>query len=513
MAPAHRIMSARIEQVPPPDDNVARLRVPPHSREAEQAVLGGLLQDNAALVVAAELLTEADFYGFEHRLIFAAIADLIEDGNTADVITVFERLEVNGKASDCGGLPYLHSLYTGVPSASGLRSYAAIVRERSVLRKLIAASDEIATAAFNTQGRAASEIIADGFAKVRAIASEAPDAKALPMLSFDQLRAQAQAVSWTVKHILPADSVGLLFGASGTFKTYIAIDAAMHVVHGLKWLGRRTKKGPALFIAGEGGTGLAARLEAWHRARRLPAPPGNMLRVVPVALDLGTDAWRVAEAAAAAGIQPSIVVVDTFSQTFSGEENSANEVAEYFRQVGNHLRAMWKCTVLVIHHSGHSATDRPRGSSTMQANTSFLLGAFRDEKEMLATLTCAHMKDGRSFDDAIFQVNVQNLGTDEDGDQITQLVARHLSSAEEVQDAMAAEHKAGRGGHNQLIVSLASNGMKEAELRKAFYEDCSVPDADSRRMAYFRARKWALSKQFFEIAQGIVIVTEPEKRT
>jgi KaiC/GvpD/RAD55 family RecA-like ATPase len=221
----------------------------------------------------------------------------------------------------------------------------------------------------------------------------------------------------------------------------------------------------------------------------------------------------VLDAAKAAGIEPSIVVVDTFSQTFSGEENSANEVAAYFREVGNHLRALWHCTVLVIHHSGHSATDRPRGSSSMQANTSFLLGAFRDEKEMLATLTCVHMKDGRAFDDAIFQVNVQQLGTDADGDQVTQLVARHLSSAEEVQDAMAAEHKAGRGGHNQLIVSLAHNGMKEAELRKAFYEDCATDTTDGRRQAYFRARKWAIEKQFFEIAKGIVIVTEPEKRT
>lgn len=505
MATAPR-MSARIEQVPPPDDNVARLRVPPHSREAEQAVLGGLLQDNAALVVASELLTEADFYGFEHRLIFAAIADLIEDGMSADVITVFERLETNGKSADCGGIAYLNALQLGVPSAAGMRSYASIVRERAMLRKLIAASDEIATAAFNTQGRAAADVIAEGFAKVRAIASEAPDSKALPLLSFEQLRAEAQAVSWTVKHILPADSVGLLFGASGTFKTYIAIDAAMHIVHGLKWLGRRTKKGPALFIAGEGGTGLAGRIEAWHRARRLPAPPASMLRVIPVALDLGAEAWRVADAAKAAGIEPAIVVIDTFSQTFSGEENSANEVAAYFREVGNHIRALWHCTVLVIHHSGHSATDRPRGSSSMQANTSFLLGAFRDEKEMLATLTCVHMKDGRSFDDAIFQVNVQQLGTDEDGDQVTQLVARHLSSAEEVQDAMAAEHKAGRGGHNQLIVSLASNGMKEAELRKVFYEDCAVDDPESRRKAYFRARKWAMSRGMFEVVQGIVVL-------
>lgn len=507
MASVHRMSTARIELQPPPDDDVARLRVPPHSREAEQALIGGLLTDNSALPIATELVSAADFYAFEHRLIFAAIADLIEDGRAADVITVFERLEANGKADECGGLVHLNSLAQCVPSASGTRSYATIVRDRATLRRLIAASDEIATSAFNPQGRAATEVVADSFAKVRAIAAEAPDAKALPLMSFDDLRAASQAVTWTVKHVLPADSVGLLFGASGTFKTYIAIDAAMHVVHGLKWLGRRTKQGPALIIAGEGGTGLASRIDAWHRARRLTPPPASMLRVIPVALDLGAEAWRVADAATAAGIVPSIVVIDTFSQTFAGEENSANEVAAYFRQIGNRLRALWRCTVLVIHHSGHSATDRPRGSSTMQANTSFLLGAFRDEKEMLATLTCAHMKDGRTFDDATFQLNVQHLGADEDGDQITQLVARHLSSSEDIQDAMAAEQRAGRGGGNQLIVSLAHSGMRETELRKAFYEDCGLDSQDARRQAYFRARKWAEQRQFFEVAEGIVIVT------
>ena len=92
MATAPR-MSARIEQVPPPDDNVARLRVPPHSREAEQAVLGGLLQDNAALVVASELLTEADFYGFEHRLIFAAIAEELGLLGATAVLTAAQGLD------------------------------------------------------------------------------------------------------------------------------------------------------------------------------------------------------------------------------------------------------------------------------------------------------------------------------------------------------------------------------------------------------------------------------------
>ncbi|MEW6705648.1 MAG: replicative DNA helicase [Pseudomonadota bacterium] len=143
----------------PRDDEVARLRVPPHSIEAEQSVLGGLLLDNGAWDRAGDLLTDSDFYRFEHRVIYAAIGTLINASKPADVITVFEQLQSLGKAEECGGLKYLNDLAQSVPSAANLRRYAEIVRERAILRKLIAASDEIATKAFNPQGMPVSQIL------------------------------------------------------------------------------------------------------------------------------------------------------------------------------------------------------------------------------------------------------------------------------------------------------------------------------------------------------------------
>ena len=144
---------------PGSDDEVARLRVPPHSVEAEQSVLGGLLIDNSAWDRAGDLLQESDFYRFEHKQIFAAIGKLINGGKPADVVTVFEELSSLGKAADCGGLAYLNALAQSVPSAANLRRYAEIVRERAVLRKLVTASDEIASAAMNPQGRPVKDIV------------------------------------------------------------------------------------------------------------------------------------------------------------------------------------------------------------------------------------------------------------------------------------------------------------------------------------------------------------------
>ena len=156
----------------PRDDEVARLRVPPHSVEAEQSVLGGLLLDNLAWDRAADLLTDSDFYRHEHKLIFAAIATLVNASKPADVITVFEQLQSLGKADDCGGLAYLNALAQSVPSAANIRRYAEIVRERAILRKLIAASDEIATHAFNPQGRPVNQILDEAEGKIFKIGEE-----------------------------------------------------------------------------------------------------------------------------------------------------------------------------------------------------------------------------------------------------------------------------------------------------------------------------------------------------
>ena len=154
------------------DQQIAQLRVPPHSIEAESSVLGGLLLDNTAWDRMGDLLTDNDFYRHEHKLIFAAISALINSSKPADVITVYEQLQNQGKAEGMGGLGYLNSLAQYVPSASNIRRYAEIVRERSILRKLVTASDEIATNAFNPQGRPVERILDEAEQKIFNIGEE-----------------------------------------------------------------------------------------------------------------------------------------------------------------------------------------------------------------------------------------------------------------------------------------------------------------------------------------------------
>src|SRR5690606_11047258 len=126
----------------PADPQLEYLRVPPHSIEAEQSVLGGLLLDNTAWDRIADVLVEEDFYRHDHRLIWHHIARLIGLARPADVITVNESLISAGKAEETGGLAYLNALAHNTPSAANLWRYAEIVRQRAVTRKPVSLADE-----------------------------------------------------------------------------------------------------------------------------------------------------------------------------------------------------------------------------------------------------------------------------------------------------------------------------------------------------------------------------------
>ena len=160
------------EESPSVDRQLAQLRIPPHSLEAESSVIGGLLLDNTAWDKIGDVLIDADFYRYEHRLVFAAVSTLINANRAADVITVFEHMQTQGKAEEIGGLAYLNSLAQYVPSSANIRRYAEIVRERSILRKLISVSDEIATSAMSTKGKAVPLILDEAEQKIFNIGEE-----------------------------------------------------------------------------------------------------------------------------------------------------------------------------------------------------------------------------------------------------------------------------------------------------------------------------------------------------
>lgn len=194
----------------PPDPQIENLRLPPHSAEAEASVLGGLLLENDAFDRVGDLLTDNDFYRYEHRIIYASLSRLIAASKPADAITVHEDLQRQGKAQEAGGLPYLGQLVQQVPSASNIRRYAEIVRERSILRQLVSVSDEIASRAFNPKGRPVSQILDDAESLIFKIGEESARLKQ----GFQPIQALAPALLERVEErsVSPNDITGVATG-------------------------------------------------------------------------------------------------------------------------------------------------------------------------------------------------------------------------------------------------------------------------------------------------------------
>ena len=159
------------------DEEVSALSMPPHSMEAEQSVIGGLLLENSAWDRIADVVTGEDFYRHEHRVIFRSISKLVNESRPADVITVQEELERNDELEATGGFNYLVTLAQNTPSAANIRRYAEIVRERSVMRRLAEVGTEIARSAYNPQGRDAGQLLDEAENKVFQIAESTAKSK------------------------------------------------------------------------------------------------------------------------------------------------------------------------------------------------------------------------------------------------------------------------------------------------------------------------------------------------
>jgi replicative DNA helicase len=407
-----------------PDDDVARLRVPPHSVEAEQSVLGGLLLDNGAWDRVGDLLGESDFYRYEHRLIYVGISALVNATKPADVITVFEQLQSLGKAEECGGLAYLNALAQSVPSAANIRRYAEIVRERSVLRKLVQASDEIATSAFNPQGRPVAQILDEAEGRIFRIGEEGSKSRQ-GFQSMDQLVVQlidrvnelhengAEEVTgvrtgfYDLDRLtagLQAGDLIVLAARPSMGKTALALNIAEHVAvkEGLPVVVFSMEMGAsqlALRMVGSLGridqqhlrTG-ALRDDEWGRLSEAVEKLGKVSLFIDESGSLSPSELRArARRQARQCGQLGLIVVD-YLQLMSGssessEENRATVIGEISRALKSLAKEL-KCPVMALsqlNRSVESRTDkRPlmsdlRESGAIEQDADVIMFIYRDE--------------------------------------------------------------------------------------------------------------------------------------
>ncbi len=161
------------------DGDFAKLKLPPHSLEAEQSVLGGLMIAGDVWDSVADMVGEGDFFRPEHRLIFACMARLVAQEQPIDVVTLAETLARNGELESVGGTAYLAEIAGATPSVANIRAYAQAVRERAIFRSLISAANAIADTSFNPEGRSSDEVLDEAERCIMQIAEERPKAGGL----------------------------------------------------------------------------------------------------------------------------------------------------------------------------------------------------------------------------------------------------------------------------------------------------------------------------------------------
>jgi hypothetical protein len=323
------------------------------------------------------------------------------------------------------------------------------------------------------------------------------------LLSLHELTLQAAAIKWQVKHAIPDDAIGMYFGASGTFKSFIALDHALHVAHGLPWMGRKTVAGRVVYVAAEGGAGIARRVHAWHLQHGREQATNFHVCITPLILSLSQQVEMLATAIAELETPPRLVVIDTLSQTFAGDENSATDMAAYLRLLNASIRSRFGCTVIVIHHSGHAAAERPRGSSAILANVDFMFGVYRTDPDALSChVEVVKQKDGDKIPSQLFEMQRHVVGADEDGEEVASLVA----CWHDMVGAVVATAGARLSAHEQAILGAFGGQAEcyESTMRSALYEAMADAKPDTKKKAFKRSMESLVRKHLIEhTAHGV----------
>jgi replicative DNA helicase len=407
----------------PDDPQLDAIKLPPHSIEAEQSILGGLLLDNEAADRIGDLVSEDDFYSDAHRVIYRHVLGLAADGKPVDVVTLSEALGQVQKLDYVGGLAYLGALVANVPSAANIRHYAQIVRERSILRQLAATAGEIADSAFNPLGRNARMVLDEAEAKVLHIAEQGSRGQRTFQPLKDLLVSAVDRIETLYNRDNPSDVTGvatgfadldretaglqpgdlvIVAGRPSMGKTALALNIGEHVAIDLKL--------PVVVFSMEMGAsqlamrmiGSVGRLDQ-HKLRTGRLAPDDWERLstalgrlseAPMLID-ETPALNAIEVRSRARRlqkqygQLGLVIVDYLQlmQAQSAGENRATEISEISRSL-KALAKELKVPVVALSQLNRSLEQRPnkrpvmsdlRESGAIEQDADVILFIYRDE--------------------------------------------------------------------------------------------------------------------------------------
>jgi hypothetical protein len=293
--------------------------------------------------------------------------------------------------------------------------------------------------------------------------------------------AQGQPPQWMIKGVLPRAQLAVLFGESGSGKSFAALDMAVDIAMGTSWRDLTTKKGRVVYIAAEGAGGFRKRLKAiaFERGLELEQIPIGVIADAPNLME-GRDAKAVAQSIVDAG-GADLVIVDTFAQTMPGaNENAGEDVGKALAHCKG-IHAATGALVMLVHHSGKDSSKGARGWSGLRAAADVELEVVRADEAR--SLSVTKQKDGEDGAEFAFKLQTVVLGIDEDGEEITSCVVEHgTGKVARVRD------RGPRGSLAKLVMSafydlkqLGSEVVEYTQLKQAVIDQLPHDELDGRR--------------------------------
>lgn len=276
-------------------------------------------------------------------------------------------------------------------------------------------------------------------------------------------------IAWLVRNYIETDSLALLFGDPGCGKSFAAIDLACCIATGSSWHGNRTTAGAVFYIAGEGQNGLARRFAAWeqHNLVTLSGAP-LFISLRPAQLCNVAAAAEVSSAvdelARDSAQHPALIVIDTLARNFGGaDENSAQDMGAFIANLDRFLRAKWRATVMVVHHTGHADKSRARGSTALKGALDAEYSLTKDDAGVVR-LEATKMKDAEQPQPVAFTMRTVAL-TDVFDDEGEPVCSVALSSVSYLPPTRSG--KVGRGRNQILALSVLGTLIEEHRERGA----------------------------------------------
>ncbi|HET9111671.1 MAG TPA: AAA family ATPase [Ktedonobacterales bacterium] len=466
------------------------------NREAEEGLVGGLLvyPDRMDDVTAILRGDEKDLIGAARYVYHAALA-LWREGAAIDFITVAERMRQMGTLEDNGGLSYVSHLASNAAMPGALEEYARILRRLSERRAHRAQAEYLAREAVHCVNDEAYDIIVRSVGEALTGMGEGID-EALPILTDAEAEA-LPPLQGILGDILFDESVSYLYGPSGRWKSFVALDWSLSIATGRPWMGRHVVEGDVLYICSEGARGVGKRITAWKQRHGWTGP--TRLRVMPVAIDLAnaSQVSALPRRLEALDIEPRLIVFDTLAASNSGDEKeavNANVVTAAARRL---IRAHPGVCVLIVHHTGYDTTHM-RGSTAFYSNADTVIrieggeANRRIEPGEPITIVSDKPKEGEPFRDITLTADVETWAS-EDGAAIHSSLVMIPGEAAKAAKARDRELSPQRKAALAALESAGPDGLGASAWHKA---------SGMSHGAFYDAIKFFVNAQLVSIGAG-----------